>query len=82
MGKLTHKRQLLVKNKHLSPLAEKLKLSDFMLRNLKATFSKSSATHLLSNCLEAVIGAIFLDGGLEEADNFYSRIAFPEEVKF
>lgn len=77
---MTKERQLLIKNKHLIQLAERLKLRDYLLRNLNVVFTESSITHTLSNCLEAIIGAIFLDGGLEEADKMFARVAFPEEV--
>ena len=81
VGKLTHDRQLLVKNKHLCELAEKLRLSDFMLRNLKAEFTEESTLHFLSNSVEAILGAVFLDGGLEDTDRVFARLAFPEKVQ-
>lgn len=82
VGKLTQERQLLVKNKHLIALAGRLNLSDYLLKNLKIVFNEGSAMHIHSNCLEAILGAIFLDRGLDEADNVFARLAFPEEVSW
>ncbi len=80
MGKLTKERQLLVKNNHLIKLADRLSLEEFVLRNLKADFTGGSASHILSNCVESLIGAVFLDGGLDEADQMHARLAFPEKA--
>ena len=81
VGKLTKERQLLVKNEHLSKLAERLHLGEFVLKNLKTDYTVGSFAHIHSNCVEGVIGAVFLDGGLEEADKLYARLAFPEKVE-
>lgn len=37
-------------------------------------------SHVLANALEAIIGAIYLDGGLEESKNVVAKLLFPEEV--
>ena len=80
VGRLTQERQQLVKNKHLITVAERLGLAHFMLRHPKALFSGGSIPHTLSNCLEAVLGAVFLDGGLGEADALFARLAHAEKV--
>lgn len=38
-------------------------------------------THVAANALEAVIGAIYLDGGMETADNVLAHLLFPEKVR-
>ena len=81
MGELTQQRQLLVKNNHLIKLAKHLSLADFVLRNLKVEFTSGSIDHILSNCVEGVIGAVYFDGGLEEADKMFARLAFPEKAR-
>ena len=70
-----------MKNKNLSQLADKLQLGDFLLKNTKAEFAENSASHISGNCVEAILGAVFLDGGLEEADRMFAELAFPEEVR-
>ena len=80
VGKLTHERQLIVKNKNLSQLAGRLQLTNFLLKNNKADFAESSSSHISGNCVEAILGAVFLDGGLEETDKMFADLAFPEEV--
>lgn len=37
-------------------------------------------SHVLANALEAIIGAIYLDGGLEESKKVVAKLLFPEEV--
>ena len=37
-------------------------------------------THAATDCLEAVLGALCLDGGLPEVQKMFARLVFPEEV--
>lgn len=39
-------------------------------------------SHVLANALEAIIGAIYLDGGLDESKKVVAKLLFPEEVCF
>ena len=80
MGQLTQERQVVIKNKNLSKLADKLVLSDFLLKNSKTEFAEKSASHIYGNCVEAILGAVFLDGGLEEAGEMFAKLAFFKEV--
>lgn len=70
-GFLTKTRARLVNRNALSNSAEKLGLSDFILidQNLSNTFARASKT-VLSDALEAVIGAIYLDNGFEASRKF------------
>ena len=79
---LNQQRQLLVKNQHLNALAGLLHLHDFLMRkHLKTGFTKHSASKFISNSMEAVLGAVFLDGGLREVDELFARLAFQEKVR-
>ena len=37
-------------------------------------------THMDANSLEAVLAAIYLDGGLRKAQEFIAKLFFPEKV--
>ena len=70
-GVLTVWRAALVNSKMLSQVAQKIRLDDFLL------FSKGEAKDtgrarqfILANTFEALVGAIYLDQGLEKVDKF------------
>lgn len=68
-GELTRLRSLLVNNKgNLTKKAKELNLSKYLLlgKGEEKTKGRENATNL-SGALEAIIGAIYLDGGFEEA---------------
>lgn len=73
-GELTQLRASLVSRKHLSAMATLLDLGS-MLRLGKGEERSGgrSKAALLSNALEAVIAAIYLDGGLRAAQTFIER---------
>lgn len=73
-GELTRLRAELVSRKHLGQVAARLNLGAFMLLGRGEERSggrKKSA--LLANCIEAVIAALYLDGGAEAARSFILR---------
>lgn len=74
-GFLTKTRARLVNRYALANSAEKIGLSKFILidQNLHNTFSKASKT-VLSDALEALIGAIYLDHGFEQSKTFIHRV--------
>ena len=76
-GELTQLRASLVSRKHLSAMAAKLDLGN-MLRLGKGEERSGgrSKAALLSNALEAVIAAVYLDGGLKAAQAFVERTIF------
>lgn len=78
-GFLTKTRARLVNRNALSNSAERIGLSNFILvdKNLSNTFAKASKT-VLSDALEALIGAIYLDHGFELSKKFISRILIKE----
>lgn len=67
-GDLTRLRGALVSRRHLSKVAEGLDLGQHLLLGRGEERSGGrSKTALLANAMEAVIGAVYLDGGLEAA---------------
>lgn len=77
-GKLTSIRSLLVKTKTLADLAQQLTLGDYlqMSRGEERGGGRQNPS-LLADTLEAVIGAIYLDLGLEIVDRFLSKTLYP-----
>jgi ribonuclease-3 len=73
-GELTRLRAGLVSRQHLGQVALKLELGAglFLGRGEERSGGRKKAA-LLANCLEAVIGAIYLDGGLEAARVFVEK---------
>ena len=79
-GQLTVYRSVLVKNKHLSSLASQLRLGEYILmaEDVSLCLSEAAFAHTTANCLEAILGAIFLDGGLPAVDKLFGRLVFQE----
>ncbi len=71
-GEMTNFRASLVNAKQLSEVAQELKLEDFLyLSRGEAKDANSKARqYILANAFEAVIGAIYLDQGMEPAKKF------------
>jgi ribonuclease-3 len=70
-GKLTSLRSNLVKTTSLTKVAQKLKVGDYLLlsKGEKEANGQQNPT-LLANAMEAIIGAIFLDQGVQKAKDF------------
>ena len=74
-GSLSRMRSSLVKGDTLSALAKELDLGEYLvLGKGENTSGGRERLSLLSNALEAIIGAIFLDGGYLEAKNAIIKI--------
>ncbi len=73
-GELTNWRSALVQGNHLAEIARSIKLGEylFMSRGEEASDGRNK-TSTLANALEALIGAIYLDCGYEEAQRFCER---------
>ena len=71
-GDLTNWRASLVNSKMLYKIAAKLKFEDFLLLSKGESKDKNSKArqYILADSVEAVIGAIYLDQGLEVAKSF------------
>ncbi len=70
-GYLTVLRANLVNTVSLAKLAQKLNLGDILLlsKGEEETGGRAN-TSLLANTVEAIIGALFLDGGIKKAEDF------------
>lgn len=77
-GELTKIRAAVVSETPLYQAALELGLGEFLLlgKGEESTGGRKRAS-VLADALEAVIGAIYLDGGLEEAKSFVRRILIP-----
>ncbi len=71
-GELTNWRAALVNSKMLAKLAQKLKIENFLyLSRGEAKDGNSKARQfILANAFEALVGAIYLDGGYKKAQTF------------
>lgn len=74
-GGLATYRAALVQNQHLAILAEVLGLENYMLYAHGSDLCHDSELrHAMANCFEALMGAIFLDGGINEADRGTEKV--------
>tara|TARA_A100001011_G_C14253977_1_gene819204 strand:- start:469 stop:1140 length:672 start_codon:yes stop_codon:yes gene_type:complete len=60
----------LVNKKTCSLIADELNIKKFMFLGLSSKSNLKSSNKIAGDCLEALIGAIFLDGGLKPAEKF------------
>tara|TARA_B100001758_G_C18301238_1_gene552496 strand:+ start:357 stop:1025 length:669 start_codon:yes stop_codon:yes gene_type:complete len=60
----------LVNKKTCSNIANKLDIKRFMFLGASHKSLQRSADKIMGDCLEAIIGAIYLDGGIKSAENF------------
>ena len=60
----------LVNKKTCSSIAQKLNLKKFLYVGTSHKNLERSADKMISDCLEAIVGAIYLDGGLRAAQKF------------
>ena len=60
----------LVNKKTCSEIAKKLNLNQYMYLGQSHQSAQKSADKIMSDCLEALIGAIYLDSGLKSAEKF------------
>ena len=73
-GDLTKIRSRLVNRKALAQRAKELRVSEFLLLSSSAVQSVDSGSDsILADAFEAIIGALYLDGGLKAAQAFVTR---------
>ena len=77
-GDLTNLRSYIVKTKSLAEAADKLHLGEYLLlsKGEDATGGRNNP-QLMANTYESVIGAIFLDQGLEAATKTFTQTLLP-----
>ncbi|CAG5111732.1 Oidioi.mRNA.OKI2018_I69.chr2.g6007.t2.cds [Oikopleura dioica] len=79
-GALSMLRCALVCNVHLAALAQKLTLEDYFVYIHSQDLAKrEDLNNALANCFEAVLGAIYMDGGLEPVRHLLARVLFDDE---
>ncbi|KAF5287701.1 hypothetical protein FQA39_LY15801 [Lamprigera yunnana] len=79
-GGLATYRAAIVQNQHLAVLARALNLDQYMLYAHGSDLCHDlELRHAMANCFEALMGALFLDGGIEVADKVFSKTLFKVE---
>ena len=63
----------LVNKKTCSLIAKKINLKKFIMLGSSHKKIERSADKIISDCLEAIVGSIYLDGGLKSAEKFIFR---------
>ncbi len=82
-GDLTNWRSALVKGKNLAKVAKKLGLGDYLYLSRGEELSGGrEKAYILANTVEALIGAVYLDGGFEIARKFIMKhiVVMLEEI--
>jgi len=73
-GELTNFRSALVNYKMLSDIAKRLGFENFLLMSRGEAKDMGRARQvILANCIEAVLGAMYLDAGYQTTTNFIAR---------
>ncbi|KAF7266904.1 hypothetical protein GWI33_019831 [Rhynchophorus ferrugineus] len=81
-GGLATYRAAIVQNQHLALLARVLKLDQFMLYAHGSDLCHDlELEHAMANCFEALMGALFLDGGIDVADNVFSNTLYKDNAE-
>ncbi len=80
-GKLSRARARLVAAEHLAKVAAGLELGEYLRlgRGEEKTGGRAKS-NLLVNALEALLAALYRDGGLEVAQRFVERFVLPEDL--
>ncbi|MGO8758795.1 MAG: ribonuclease III [Terracidiphilus sp.] len=81
-GELTRVRAWLVSREHMAQVAERIELARYL--RLSRGEERSGLRHkgtVLSNTMEAVMGALFLDGGLEPVRAFVFGLVMGEDAE-
>ncbi|KAF4526532.1 hypothetical protein B566_EDAN005899 [Ephemera danica] len=79
-GGLATYRAAIVQNQHLAVLAKTLKLEEYMLYAHGSDLCHDlELRHAMANCFEALMGALFLDGGIDVADKVFAITFFNDD---
>lgn len=78
-GGLATYRAAIVQNQHLAVLARTLNLDQYMLYAHGSDLCHDlELRHAMANCFEALMGALYLDGGIKIVDRVFSETLFKE----
>lgn len=78
-GQLSKLKAKVVSRKFLATVAKEIKLGEFLILSREAEKSGGrSNSSILGDAMEAIICAIYLDGGIESARNFINRLLFTD----
>lgn len=77
-GAMTNYRSALVKGAHLAEVATQFPLEDYILMSRGERTDITSRAYITANAVEALIAAIYLDGGMEAAIQFVYRFIAPD----
>lgn len=73
-GALTTFRTVIVNNQHLAQLAERMHLDEYMLYAHGPDLCRNAdLRHAMANCFEALMGAIYMEAGLEKSQELFAR---------
>ena len=82
-GNMSKLRSFLVKSKTLSNYARKINLADFIRSGHSISESQlRNSDKILEDSFEALIGAIYLDQGINFAFNFIKNVLYNDVIKF
>ncbi|GAB4144380.1 MAG: ribonuclease III [Patescibacteria group bacterium] len=78
-GKLTAIRASLVNYRMLASIAEGMQVLDFirLSRGERQDMTDRSKLPILADCFEAILGAVYLDGGLKNCEKIVEKHVFP-----
>lgn len=80
-GGLATYRAAIVQNQHLAVMARRLHLDSYMLYAHGSDLCHDlELRHAMANCFEALMGALFLDGGIEVADKVFGLTLWKQEA--
>ena len=71
-GELSKIRALVVSEKPLSETIDKLRLSEYLIKGVGESKNVTQSRAIKCDMFEAIVGAIYLDGGLENAKKFFN----------
>ncbi|PSN38985.1 Ribonuclease 3 [Blattella germanica] len=79
-GGMTSYKVAIVQNENLAELAGKLGLEHYLLYAHGSDLCRAHQfRHVMANCFEALMGALFLDGGIEVAGTVFAEMLFRGE---
>ena len=82
-GNMSKLRSFLVKSKTLSNYARKIDLAEYVISGHSVTTNQiRQSDKILEDCFEAIIGAIYLDQGIEFVFEYIKNILLPDIINF